>query len=157
MPDDVASRYTVRTIAGLTFPVDTTWDLDHVDGRIAVSHPPMPSDGFRPNLVIRRLAVPDGISMARQSTVAFATDRALLTGVQYISDDVWPYRDRLGRMHVTVHRMASHTVVAQRWLLPLPGETIEATGSYTTEQAIEWEPMMRYMATHIVDASEGRT
>lgn len=155
MPDDADSRYPTATIAGITLPVDRTWEIDHADGRIAVSHPQMPSGGFRPNMVIRRLPVHPGVSMARQSTVAFAADRALLTGAQFISDDVWPYLGRLGRMHVTVHRLASHSVVAQRWLLPLDGETIEATGSYTTEQATRWEPLMRYMATHIADA-DGR-
>lgn len=153
MTEDLASRYETRTIAGMTFPVDRTWDVDHANGRIVVSHPPISPQAFRPNMVIRRLPVPRGVSMPRQSTVAFAADRALLTGVQFISDDVWPYGGRLGRMHVTVHRLAAHTVVAQRWLLPVDGETIEATGSYTTEQAIQWEPLMRYMATHIEDAN----
>lgn len=154
MSDDAQAGYVSTTLVGITLPVDSAWEIDEVDGGAVVTRPADRTSGFRPNLVLRRLQVPTGVSMARQSTVAFSADRALLTGTQFISDDVWPHGNRLGRMHVTLHRVAAHSLMVQRWLLPLGSETLEATGSYTSEQATLIEPLMRYMVTHIVEAGE---
>ena len=123
---------------GFGVPRPDRWErVEAPAGMLAVAHPPVPAEIFRPNLVLR-WAPAAGVSVGRYATAALASTLEQMDDARIISHELWSHtaggRAFPGRRQRFLHQVGVHPVCVDRWIWIAGGYALEATASYAVEQ-----------------------